>query len=67
MSAEANCIVQKLWSFWSYCTVLRNPGETMIDPACGTGGFLIAMFLNIVAYGHRPIGDPALCHEPAAP
>ena len=22
-----------------------QPGETMIDPACGTGGFLIAMFL----------------------
>jgi type I restriction enzyme M protein len=25
-----------------------KPGETMIDPACGTGGFLIAMFLYIV-------------------
>ena len=27
-----------------------QPGETMIDPACGTGGFLIAMFLYIVAH-----------------
>lgn len=27
-----------------------KPGETMIDPACGTGGFLIAMFLYIVAH-----------------
>ena len=27
-----------------------RPGETMIDPACGTGGFLIAMFLHIVAH-----------------
>ena len=25
-----------------------QPGETMIDPACGTGGFLIAMYLHIV-------------------
>jgi type I restriction enzyme M protein len=25
-----------------------QPGETMIDPACGTGGFLIAMYLYIV-------------------
>jgi len=27
-----------------------RPGETMIDPVCGTGGFLIAMFLHIVAH-----------------
>ena len=27
-----------------------KPGETMIDPACGTGGFLIAMFLYIVEH-----------------
>ena len=27
-----------------------QPGETMIDPACGTGGFLIAMFLYIVEH-----------------
>jgi type I restriction enzyme M protein len=25
-----------------------QPGETLIDPACGTGGFLIAMYLYIV-------------------
>ena len=25
-----------------------QPGETLIDPACGTGGFLIAMFQHIV-------------------
>jgi type I restriction enzyme M protein len=25
-----------------------QPGETLIDPACGTGGFLIAMYLHIV-------------------
>ncbi|MCX5958177.1 MAG: N-6 DNA methylase, partial [Cyanobacteria bacterium] len=27
-----------------------QPGETMIDPACGTGGFLIATFLYIVEH-----------------
>jgi type I restriction enzyme M protein len=27
-----------------------KPGETLIDPACGTGGFLIAMFLYIVEH-----------------
>jgi len=27
-----------------------QPGETMIDPACGTGGFLIAMFLYVVEH-----------------
>lgn len=27
-----------------------QPEETMIDPACGTGGFLIAMFLYIVEH-----------------
>jgi type I restriction enzyme M protein len=27
-----------------------QPGETMIDPACGTGGFLIAMYLYIVEH-----------------
>lgn len=27
-----------------------KPGETMIDPASGTGGFLIAMFLYIVEH-----------------
>jgi type I restriction enzyme M protein len=25
-----------------------QPGETLIDPACGNGGFLIAMYLYIV-------------------
>ena len=25
-----------------------QPGDTLIDPACGTGGFLIAMYLHIV-------------------
>jgi type I restriction-modification system DNA methylase subunit len=37
-------------SAWCFACLAPKPGETLIDPACGTGGFLIAMVLYIVEH-----------------
>lgn len=39
----------------SFITEMVNPqiGETVIDPACGTGGFLIASYFNILKNNSR--------------
>ena len=40
----------------SFITEMVNPqiGETVVDPACGTGGFLIASYFNILKSNSRP-------------
>ncbi len=40
----------------SFITEMVNPqiGETVVDPACGTGGFLIASYFNILKNNSRP-------------
>ena len=40
----------------SFITAMVNPqiGETIVDPACGTGGFLIASYFNILKNNSRP-------------
>ncbi len=40
----------------SFITEMVDPqiGETIVDPACGTGGFLIASYFNILKNNSRP-------------
>ena len=40
----------------SFITEMVNPqiGETVVDPACGTGGFLISSYFNILKNNSRP-------------